>query len=241
MSDDLWDELPYDFLKKTPRGWMKLDRGMRTLVVDLARSQNFKCAFCDRRRKLIIEHDHNPDYGRGDVPTIYNTRGLACSRCNWHLGMFEADERGHCRGWENAWIRIAERDFYPYAMAYEQRVYTLVEGQLERRMDPLNYWRRRSFLRKFDDWRHWGGSYPWRSHFREIRERKRMKIRTPEQFIERLKQCMKFFIEEKHRNPDFSPPETFWSVIARVKPMIDDLVTAIEHERLASARFPTVG
>lgn len=81
---------------------MRLDPGVRKLVVELARAQNFKCAFCDATRGLIIEHDHYPERGTGDKPTVYNIRGLACSGCNWHLGMYEADERGDYRGFDDA-------------------------------------------------------------------------------------------------------------------------------------------
>jgi Recombination endonuclease VII len=100
MSDSPWSQLPAGFLKKTPKGWMRLDRDVRRLVVELAREQNFKCPFRDRTKGLIIEHDHWPDRGSGDKLTIYNVRGLACTRCNWHLGM---DER------LNGTLRMAER------------------------------------------------------------------------------------------------------------------------------------
>ncbi len=99
---------------------MRLDLDVRELVVELARGQNFKCAFCDETQDLIIEHDHYPERGSGDKPTIYNIRGLACSGCNWHLGMYEADERGDYRGFDDAYIRIDENDFYPYAQAYDR-------------------------------------------------------------------------------------------------------------------------
>jgi len=105
MSDDLWDRLPSGFLKSTPKGWMRLDRNVRPLVVELASAQKFKCAFCDQAKGLIIEHDHWPERGSGDKLTIYNVRGLACSRCNWHLGMYEADARGDYRGWDDAYSR----------------------------------------------------------------------------------------------------------------------------------------
>jgi hypothetical protein len=49
-------------------------------------------------------------------------------------------------------------------------------------MEPSNYWRRRLFLQKFDERASGAFCYPWKSYFGEIKERLRMKIRTPEQF-----------------------------------------------------------
>src|ERR1700757_3917371 len=78
-----------------------------------------ECSNCNEILEIApyeISGDH------GDKLTIYNVRGLACTRCNWHLGMYEADARGDCRGWEDAYIYISERDFEPYAYAYECRI-----------------------------------------------------------------------------------------------------------------------
>lgn len=243
MSDHLWDQLPAGLLKRTPKGWMRLDREVRVLVVELARSQKFRCAFCDRTRGLIIEHDHWPERGSGDKLTIYNVRGLACSRCNWHLGMYEADARGDYRGWDDASIYISERDFEPYAYAYECRILTLLEKELEQRLRPVNYWRRRLFLQKFDDWREWSrGRYPWPFYFAEIKERRRRKIRTPEQFWTTLAACVRFVVEERRKNPNFELPEQFLQVLVRVKPILNEVwphiearYRAIEAERQATS------
>jgi hypothetical protein len=228
MSDHFWRQLPAGLLKKTARGWMRLDLGVRKLVVELARAQKFNCAFCDETRDLIIEHDHYPERGSGDKPTVYNIRGLACSGCNWHLGMYEADERGDYRGFDDAYIRIDERKFYPYAEAYDHRVLTLIEEELEQRMEPTNYWRRRLFLQKFDE-REWSNQYPWPSHFAEIKRRRRMIIRTPEQFWEAFAASLRFVVEEKRRNPDFEIPETFIRVAVRVRSIIDEVWPQIEE------------
>jgi hypothetical protein len=232
MSDRLWSELPAGFLKKSPKGWMRLDRDVRRLVVELAREQKFKCAFCDKAKGLIIEHDHWPERGSGDKLTIYNVRGLACSGCNWHLGMYEADERGDYRGFDDAYIRIDENDFYPYAQAYDDRVLTLIETELEQRMEPSNYWRRRLFLQKFDE-REWSRRHPWPSYFGEIKERRRMIIRTPEQFWESFGACVRFVVEEKQKNPDFEIPEQFIRVAVRVKSLLDEIWPQIEGRYMA--------
>jgi hypothetical protein len=228
MSDHFWRQLPAGLLKKTARGWKRLDPGVRKLVAELARAQNFKCAFCDETRGLIIEHDHYPERGSSDKLTVYNVRGLACSGCNWHLGMYEADERGDYRGFDDAFIRIDERDFYPYAQAYEHRVLTLIEEELEQRMDPVNYWRRRLFLQKFDE-REWSRHYPWPSYFDEITQRRRMMIRTPEQFWEAFAASVRFVVEAKRKNPDFEIPEAFIRIALRVKPIIDEVWPQIEE------------
>jgi hypothetical protein len=232
MSDHFWRELPSGLLKKTAKGWMRLDIGVRKLVVELARAQNFKCAFCDATRNLIIEHDHYPERGGGDKLTVYNVRGLACSGCNWHLGMYEADERGDYRGFDDAYIRIGENDFHPYAQAYEHRVLTLIEKELERGMKPLNYWRRRLFLQKFDE-REWGRRYPWPSYFAEIRERRRMRVRTPGQFWNAFAACARFVVEQKQRNPDFVIPEQFIRLMMSVKPILDETWPQLEERYLA--------
>jgi hypothetical protein len=230
MSDRLWCQFPAGFLKKTAKGWMRLDRDVRELVVNLAHAQNFKCAFCDATRNLIIEHDHWPERGSGDKLTVYNIRGLACRRCNWHLGMYEADARGDYRGWDDANIHISERDFEPYAYAYDCRVLALIERELEQRLAPRNYWRRRLFLQKFDDWSEWGRrDYPWSSYFAEIRERRRRTIRTPEQFWKVLFACTRFIVEEKRRNPNFEIPEQFLRIVVRLKPILDEAWPQIEE------------
>ena len=228
MTDDLWGQLPAGFLKKSEKGWMRLDQDVRQLVVELARSQKFKCAFCDRTKGLVIEHDHWPERGSGDKLTIYNVRGLACTRCNWHLGMHEADARGDYRGWDDAYISISERDFEPYAYAYECRILALFEDELEQRLGPLNYWRRRLFLQKVEDFREWGGRSLWRSHFTELKKHQQWKIRTPEQFWNTLAACMRFVVEETRKNPDFEIPEQFMRLLVRVKPILDEIWPQIE-------------
>ncbi|WP_315836295.1 endonuclease domain-containing protein [Bradyrhizobium prioriisuperbiae] len=230
MSDDLWHQLPCGFLKKTSKGWMRLDRDLRLLIVKLASAQKFRCAFCDRTKGLIVEHDHSPVRGSGDKPTIYNVRGLACHRCNWHLGMYEADARGDYLAWNDVYIRISECDFDPYNYAYECRVLTLLENELEQQLEPRNYWRRRQFLQKFDDWNEWGrGCYPWRSYFAEIKERQRRKIRTPEQFWNNLADIVRFFIEQRQKNPDAELPDSFAKLLVRLKPILDNARPIIEE------------
>jgi len=207
---------------------MRLDLGVRKLIVELARAQDFKCAFCDKRRDLIIEHDHYPERGSGDKLSVYNIRGPACSGCNWHLGMYEADERGDYRGFDEAYIRISEHDFYPYAEAYDHRVLTLIEKEFEQRMEPRNYWRRRLFLQKFDE-REWSRYYPWPSYFDEIEQQRRMRIRTPEQFWNAFAACVRFVAEEKRKNPGFEIPEEFMRIAIRVKPILDEAWPQIEE------------
>ena len=230
MSDRLWYQLPTGFLKKKAKGWLKLDYDVRALVVELARAQNFKCAFCDKTKNLIIEHDHWPERGSGDKLTVYNIRGLVCSRCNWHLGMHEADARGDYRGWDNAFIHISERDFEPYAYAYDCRILALFDEELKQTLPPRIYWRRYFLLEKFDDWNEWGRQhYPWRSYFAEIKERRRWIIRTPEQCLTALAACTRFIVEQIEKNPDFEIPEQFLQIIAQLQPIIEEIWPQIEE------------
>jgi Recombination endonuclease VII len=234
MIDRFWDQLPAGFLKKSEKGWMRLDRNVRELVVELARAQKFKCAFCSQTAGLIIEHDHWPLRGSGDKLTIYNIRGLTCHGCNWHLGMFEADQRGDFRGWDDAYIRISEREFQPYSYAHECRIFELLDKELEERLGPANYWKRRLFLQRFDDWYDWGRRhYPWPSYFAEIKERRRRMIRTPEQFWNTMAAIAKFVFEQQQKDPDYEPPEQFLQLFVRVKPILDEAWPLIETRYLA--------
>jgi Recombination endonuclease VII len=243
MTDHLWDELPVGFLKKSAQGWLRLDRDVREVDVKLARAQKFKCAFCSQTTGLIIEHDHWPQRGSGEKLTIYNVRGLACHGCNWHLGMFEADQRGDCRGWDDAYIRISERNFEPYSYAYECRVFELLDKELEERLGSSNYWKRRLFLQRFDDWYDWGRRhYPWPSHFSEIKERRQRMIRTPEQFWNGLAAIARFVIEQQRKDPHYELPEQFLKLLVRVKPILDDAWPLIEERYQAiQAEPPTPG
>ena len=72
MSLVLWQKIPAGFLKRQYRSFDRLDHEVKLLVVELAKSQDFKCAFCSSDRDLYIEHDHDPEQGDGDRPTIHN-------------------------------------------------------------------------------------------------------------------------------------------------------------------------
>ncbi|WP_425988599.1 hypothetical protein [Afipia sp. DC4300-2b1] len=158
--------------------------------------------------------------------------------------MYGADERGDYRGFDDAYIRISESDFEPYAYAYDCRVLALIEKELERELGPRIYWRRVLALQKFDDWQErsrW--RHPPLSYFSEIKERRRSIIRTPEQFWEGFLASARFVVEEKRRNPDFEIPEQFLAVWFKLKPILDEVWPQIEEryrtiqaERQLSAR-----
>ena len=90
-------------------------------------------------------------------------------------------------------------------------------------MAPINYWKRRIFLDKFDDWRQWGGRYPWRWEFGEIKQRKRRTIRTPEQFIRTLSAIVEFIATQIKSDPEFEIPNSFLDLMIKLKPMLDEL------------------
>jgi hypothetical protein len=232
MSLVLWNKLPEGFLKMNFNRWGGLDHDVRRLIVELATEQKFKCAHCTRTRKLIIEHDHYPDHGRGDKYTVYNIRGLVCQRCNWHLMVYEKDRDDEYRGFDEAYSYISDREYESYVYAYDCRVRSLYEESLKEKMEPLNYWRRRFFLDKFDDWKEYGGRYPWRWEFDEIKDQKYGKIRTPLQFIRTLTACAQFVKGELEKNPDYEPPEKFLEVIFRIKPLMDELRPIVEARLL---------
>lgn len=69
--------------KKKKRAWdLKRNYGMTTEDYDsLYKAQNGRCAICECKCQLVVDHDHNT----GDV------RGLLCSTCNVGLGMLKED------------------------------------------------------------------------------------------------------------------------------------------------------
>lgn len=220
-SFKLWQRLPEGFLKRRYRGWSEFDGGVQLLIVELATKQKFKCALCNQTRGLIIEHDHDPYEGPGDRYTVHNIRGLVCDGCNHHIKLYEMQERGEYHPWENVYSNISDDQYEEYSSSYEYRLHRLREQILERRCP--NYWDRRRVLDKFDAWREWGETYPWRWGFEEIKEKRYGKIRTPCQAVKTLIACMQFVVEEKGRNPDWQPPELFLTVMARINPLMESL------------------
>ena len=232
MSLILWNKLPYGFLNMKFRRWSKLGRDVQLLILELASEQKFKCALCSRDQDLVVEHDHDPEYGPGKPITIHNIRGLACQRCNWHLMIYEKDKNGEYRGFDEVYSHISDQRWESYIYAYECRVGALREARLERELGSLNYWRRRLFLDKFDDWQEYGGRYPWYWGFGEIKDQKYGKIRTPLQFIKTLSACVEFVKGEMDKDPNYEPSETFLEVIFRIKPLLDELRPVVEARML---------
>jgi hypothetical protein len=235
VSFTLWNKLPDGFLQMSYKRWAKLDNDVKRLIVELATEQKFKCAHCTRVRKLVVEHDHDPQHGPGDKYTVYNIRGLVCQRCNWHLMLCEKDKNGEYRGFDDVQSYVSDNEWESYIYTYEGRVGALLEALLEEKLGPQNYWRRRLFLNKFDDWREWGGSYPWYWAFDEIKDEKYGKIRTPKQFFKTLVGCMQFIKGELEKNPDFEIPDEFIRLMVRVKPVLDEL-RPIAEARLLELR-----
>jgi Recombination endonuclease VII len=223
ISLNLWNRLPRGFLRMKLRTWSRLDYRVRVLITELARDQEFKCAHCDAAHGLEIEHDHDPEHGPRKKYTIYNIRGLVCRACNWHIGMYEADQRGEYRNWPDVFPRISDSEHESYKYAYECRVRPLLEAELKERLGSRVYWRRRLFLQKFDDWREWGGKYPWYWGFGEIKDKKYGKIRSPLQFIKTLAACTQFVKRQLEKDPDYQPPEALINVLVRIKPLIEEL------------------
>jgi hypothetical protein len=228
-TEKLWLQLPRGFLKKAYGGWVRLDYGVQQLVVQLANKQGFKCAHCSRTGGLEIEHEHYPEEGCGKRLTIYNIRGLVCRSCNNDLSIYEKDARGEYRGFDNYDSSfISDQDYEIYIHEYECRVSPLLEALREGRMGSRNYWNRRAFLWKLDDWEEWGAPYPWRWGFEEIKEKRHGRIRTPSQFLRILTECMKFFAIKIESNPDFQPPKSFVKLMMSLKPIMDEIKPVIE-------------
>jgi Recombination endonuclease VII len=230
MSWTLWNRLPHGFLAKSFEGFDRLDHSLKVLIVELARKQNFKCAICNRNRKLVIEHDHYPDRGTGKFATIYNTRGLTCGRCNWHLMMYEKELHGEYVGFGEATSKVSDRGWEEYTYPYDCRIVALSESELAQRCP--NYWPRRIFLDKFDDWREWSMPYPWRWYFDEIKDRRHGKIRNPKQLFRALAAIGQFLKNELAKNPDWEPPEELMHGLLRIKRFLGELWPIIEPRYL---------
>lgn len=239
MSLMLWNRLPPGFLKKQFRAWVRLDAEVKRLVVKLAEAQKFKCAHCSRERNLIIEHDHDPEFGPGNKLTAFNIRGLVCQRCNWHLMIYEKDLNGEYRGFDDVYSYISDHEWEAYIYAYDCRVVGLHESLLEQRMGTLKYLRRRNFLNKFDDWQEFGSrkrSYPWNWGFDEVKERKRNIIRTPEQFLKALAAIADYLRTEIAKNPDWRPPDEMMPVLVRIFEFLEEIYPSIEGRYLELKR-----
>lgn len=237
-----WKAIPSDLLKMnmTPRGFGRLKYEVQVLISELAEQQGYKCVLCDQNHSLEIEHDHDPEYGTGEIPTIYNIRGLACRSCNWHIMMYERNNNGEYVSFGEASSRLSDHDWEKFIYRYKCRADALNEERLEKEMGFRNYWRRRNLLNKFDEWREWGGSYPWYWGFDEIKDQKYGKIRTPKQFFAALNACLCFLQEQLDKDPDFEIPEQYIKLMIKIKPMLDDLWPIIEprYLELRSSKGP---
>jgi len=114
---------------------------------------------------------------------------------------------------------------------------------MKERLGSQNYWRRRNFLFKFDDWTEWGGKrremYPWYWGFDEIKDRKYGYFRTTKRIQELLRFVTAYaqLIEEQHsKDPKYQPPEAFLKIIFWLKPIFDRLRPEIEAKMAARER-----
>jgi hypothetical protein len=219
MSLAFWDTMPVGFLKMGYKSWRRLDSGVKHVVAELAESQKFRCALCSETRDLVIDHDHEPEEGPGHPYTAFNIRGLVCQGCNWHLIVYEKQESGDYFGWENADSRISNDKYESYDYVYRCRVRPLIEAKLEQRMGSANYWRRALTLQRFDAWYYDGEWSEWRDRWAK---RQAWKIKTPEQFIERMQMIVKFYSEQIDKNPDFVLPDEFIKLVAKVRGLIQE-------------------
>jgi hypothetical protein len=239
MNFWLWDKLPDGLLKMRQRRWSKLDYEVKLLINGLAHKQGFKCAHCSQDRGLVIEHDHYPEHGPGDKYTIYNIRGLVCVPCNWHIGMYEAEERGEIPNWPDRFPRVSESQYYEYIDTYECRVHPLLETMREEQLGTVVYWRRRNLLFKLDDWIEWQGKnkkrYPWHWGFDEIKDKKYGYFRTNKQtiqFLRTLTACIQYVVE----HPEYEPPDEFFEVIFWIKPLLESVRPIVEAKLSAMGR-----
>ena len=229
MSIELWSRLPAGLLKRSFSSWKNFDYEVKSLIVELAEKQKFKCIHCGRAKGLVIEHDHDPEFGTGKDYTIYNIRGLTCQRCNWHLMLYEKDAAFEERSWNNADSRITDSEYGKYIYEYQIRSAPLIQKALEQKLGKANYWHRSNFLFKFDDWREFGRNSSWGSTFES--RTKRPTIREFKQFIFTLAECVKFVAAEQERNPDYVPPDKFLQLLIKVKPIVNEALKLSDSQK----------
>jgi hypothetical protein len=200
-SLELFQSLPSHLLRIGDKQWKRLGYELQLLLVALAKNQNFKCALCDQDHSLEIERDRNPEYGTGDDPTIFNTRGLACPGCSqqittyervggraWHTMMNAKEEKKGCVASDGFVCRITHRQYWDYIGSYEGRAAPLIEAAWETQLGTDNYRRRRDLLEKFDDWKKGWFEFPWQWRFEEIKQKRKRHAKTgkPWQFVRGL-------------------------------------------------------
>ena len=96
-------------------------------------------------------------------------------------------------------------------------------------MGGVNYWHRRNMLEKFDEWLYNGARRPswWGSH-------KRLRIKTPEEFLQKLKAIMQFTVDQFAKDPNYMPPDEFIKLWVKViKPFFENVIKPIVEETKA--------
>ena len=226
-----WKTIPNGLLKMklTPKAFGRLKYDVQVLISNLAQTQGYKCAFCDANTNLEIEHEHYPDHNPHqslDRYTIFNVRGLVCHWHNIQLLLYERDSKDLFCGLTEASSLLSDSDYESYIHQYECRVDQFYEEHLQTIVS--NYWRRRVFLDKFDEWRYgWVREYPWRWEFSEIKDQKYGPIRTPKQFLDSLVACARFIEPHLRKNPE-EIPEDILKLMFKIKPILDKLWPLIE-------------
>jgi hypothetical protein len=137
--------------------------------------------------------------------------------------------------WPDRFPRVTEEQYDSYIYLYECRMSRLLEAMMEKRLGSINYWRRRNFLQKFDEWEDDGGDYPWYWGFEEIKEKRHGKIKTPMQAIKTLRALLEFVMGEIRKDPSYEPPDEFIKLLIRVEPWISDL------RAIAEAQLKVIG
>jgi hypothetical protein len=235
MSLFEWKPIPDGLLRMSWARFATLPYQVQCLISELAEQQGYKCALCPAKRKLVVEHDHDPHHGPSDKYSLYNIRGLVCQRCNWHLMIYEKDLNGEYRGFDDVYSNVSDGEWESYIYAYDCRVTWLLEERLKEKMGVLKYWDRKLFIDKFDDWNEFGGrkrDYPWRWCFDEIKGQKRAAIRTPEQFFKALAAFGQYLKNEMAKKSDWEPPDEVLTALFRLKPFLDEVKPIVEARLL---------
>ena len=219
-----WEKLPYRFLKMRYPAFSRLPLDVQTLVGELAEKQKYTCAICtDATSNLEIEHEHDPG-GRVKY-SVKNVRGLVCRRCNFQVSLYERHEQGTYSGLDHVYPWLSDHTYQAYAYDFECRVADLEDRLLRARIGEYQYWKRRPFMDKFDDWREYGDRYPWPSYFREIKMR-----RSPKYALNQIFACVRFYAAELKRNPAWEPPDQVVVFLFKLKEFFEAIEAGLPVE-----------
>jgi len=77
----------------------------------LEKVQRWRCAICQKKVQLVVDHDH----------TINKVRALLCQKCNQGIGAFSDNPKVAYRAWKylSLWARLRDPSTLSWAIRYK--------------------------------------------------------------------------------------------------------------------------